>query len=80
MAALEAAGHAAFAYDVAPPAAGLLSVAPALASRFRPGQIGDLARLFDVCRTEKIDAIVHAAGMSGSSRRWRSRSPPIRPT
>ena len=38
---------------------------PALASRFRPGQIGDIARLFDVCRAEKIDAIVHAAGMVG---------------
>ena len=65
MAALEAAGHAAFAYDVAPPTPDLLSVAPALASRFRAGQIGDLARLFDVCRAEKIDAMVHAAGLVG---------------
>jgi nucleoside-diphosphate-sugar epimerase len=65
MAALEAAGHAALAYDVAPPSPEMLSVAPSLASRFRPGQIGDLARLLEVCRTEKIDAIVHAAGMVG---------------
>jgi len=65
MAALEAAGHTAFAYDVAPPTGDLLSVAPALSARFRSGQIGDLARLFEVCRTEKIDAMVHAAGLVG---------------
>jgi nucleoside-diphosphate-sugar epimerase len=65
VAALEAAGHTAFAYDVAPPTPDLLSVAPSLASRFRPGQIGDLARLFEVCRAEKIDAMVHAAGLVG---------------
>jgi nucleoside-diphosphate-sugar epimerase len=65
MAALEAAGHAAFAYDVAPPSAEMLAVSPALTQCFRAGQIGDLARLFDVCRAEKIEAIVHAAGMIG---------------
>jgi nucleoside-diphosphate-sugar epimerase len=65
VAALEAAGHAAFAYDIAPPSPDLLSVAPSLATRFCPGQIGDLARMFDVCRAEKIDAMVHAAGMVG---------------
>src|SRR4051812_7024806 len=52
VAALESAGHAAFAYDVAPPTQEMLAVSPALARRFRPGQIGDLARLFDVCRAE----------------------------
>ncbi len=65
VAALEAAGHTAFAYDIAPPPPDLLSVAPALAARFRAGQIGDLARLFEVCRAEKIDAMVHAAGLVG---------------
>src|SRR5882762_7164002 len=65
MAALEAAGHAAFAYDAAPPSAEMLAVSPALAQRFRAGQIGDLARLFEVCRSENIEAIVHAAGMVG---------------
>ena len=65
VAALEAGGHAALAYDIAPPGAEMLSVAPALARNFRAGQIGDLARLFDVCRAEKIDAIVHAAGLVG---------------
>jgi nucleoside-diphosphate-sugar epimerase len=65
MAALEAAGHSPIAYDVAPPAPEMLAVAPSLASRFRAGQTTDLARLFDVCRAEKIDAIVHAAGIVG---------------
>src|SRR5262245_3748251 len=65
MAALEAAGHAPLAYDAAPPSPEMLFVAPALASRFRPGQIGDIARLFEVCRGEKVEAIVHAAGMVG---------------
>jgi nucleoside-diphosphate-sugar epimerase len=65
MAALEAAGHAGFAYDVAPPSPEMLAISPSLASRFRPGQIGDIARLFDVCRSDKIEAIIHAAGMVG---------------
>jgi nucleoside-diphosphate-sugar epimerase len=65
MAALDAAGHSPIAYDIAPPSPELLHVAPSLASRFRAGQIGDLARLFDICGTEKIDAIVHAAGLVG---------------
>ena len=65
IAALEAGGHSPIAYDVAPPSSELLSVAPSLSSRFRAGQIGDLARLFEVCRAETIDAIVHAAGLVG---------------
>ena len=65
IAALEAAGHAPLAYDIAPPSSEMLFVAPTLASRFRPGQIGDIARLFEVCRGAKIEAIVHAAGMVG---------------
>jgi UDP-glucose 4-epimerase len=65
MAALEAAGHSPIAYDVAPPSPEMLAVAPALASRFRAGQTTDIARLFDVCRADKIDAIVHAAGIVG---------------
>jgi UDP-glucose 4-epimerase len=65
MAALEAAGHAAFAYDIAPPSPEMLSVAPALATRFRAGQTTDIARLFEVCRADKIEAIVHAAGVVG---------------
>lgn len=65
MAALEAAGHSALAYDVAPPTPDLLAVSPSLASRMRLGQIGDIARLFDVCRAARIEAIVHAAGIVG---------------
>jgi UDP-glucose 4-epimerase len=65
MAALEAAGHSPIAYDIAPPAPEMLAVAPSLASRFRAGQTTDIARLFDVCRAEKIDSIVHAAGIVG---------------
>jgi UDP-glucose 4-epimerase len=65
MTALEAAGHAPIAYDIAPPAPEMLAVAPSLVPRFRAGQTTDIARLFDVCRAEKIDAIVHAAGIVG---------------
>jgi len=65
MAALGKRGHEAFAYDIAPPGAETLAVSPDIAARFRPGQIGDIARLFDVCRNEKIEAIVHTAGIVG---------------
>ncbi|MGB9115478.1 NAD-dependent epimerase/dehydratase family protein [Bradyrhizobium sp.] len=65
MAALGEQGHEAFAYDIAPPGAETLAVSPDVAARFRAGQIDDIARLFDVCRTEKIDAIVHTAGIVG---------------
>jgi nucleoside-diphosphate-sugar epimerase len=65
MAALGAAGHEAFAYDLAPPPAEMLSVAPALATRLRMGGVGDSERLFEVCRAERIEAIVHTAGRVG---------------
>jgi nucleoside-diphosphate-sugar epimerase len=65
MAALQARGHEAFAYDIAPPSAETLAVAPAVAARIRAGQISDTARLFDVCRHEKIEAVVHTAGIVG---------------
>ena len=65
MAALLRRGHEAFAYDIAPPSADTLAVAPDIASRFRPGQINDIARLFAVCRSDKIEAIIHSAGMVG---------------
>jgi nucleoside-diphosphate-sugar epimerase len=55
IAALERAGHAAFAYDIAPDAG----------PRYRAGQVTDQARLFDVCRADGIEAIVHSAGMVG---------------
>jgi nucleoside-diphosphate-sugar epimerase len=65
MAALANSGHQAFAYDIVPPGPDTLAVSPDIAKRFRSGQINDIARLFDVCRTEKIEAIVHSAGMVG---------------
>src|ERR1700684_1443560 len=58
-------GHGAFAYDIAPPSADTLAVCRDIAGRFRSGQINDIARLFAVCRAEKIDAIIHSAGMVG---------------
>jgi len=65
VAALLRQGHQAFAYDIAPPGADTLAVAPGIAARFRSGQINDIARLFAVCRDDKIEAIVHSAGMVG---------------
>jgi nucleoside-diphosphate-sugar epimerase len=65
MAALQRRGHEAFAYDISPPAGDTLAVSPGIAARFRAGQINDIARLFAVCRSEKIDAIVHSAAMVG---------------
>src|ERR1700744_6034166 len=65
MAALLRQGHEAFAYDIAPPSADTLAVSPDIAKRFRSGQINDIARLFAVCRAEKIDAIIHSAARVG---------------
>ncbi len=65
MTALLRQGHEAFAYDIAPPSADTLAVSPDIASRFRAGQINDIARLFAVCRSDKIEAIIHSAGMVG---------------
>ena len=65
MAALQQKGHEAFAYDIAPPSVDTLAVSPDIASRFRSGQINDIARLFEVCRSDSIEAIIHSAGMVG---------------
>jgi nucleoside-diphosphate-sugar epimerase len=65
MASLLREGHEPFAYDIAPPGAEALAVAPEIAMRFRAGQINDIARLFAICRSEKIEAIIHSAGMVG---------------
>lgn len=65
MASLLREGHEAFVYDIAPPGAEALAVAPEIAMRFRAGQINDIARLFAICRSEKIEAIIHSAGMVG---------------
>jgi nucleoside-diphosphate-sugar epimerase len=65
MAALQRQGHEAFAFDIAPPGPDTVAVMPDIAKRFRSGQINDIARLFAVCRSDKIDAIIHSAGMVG---------------
>jgi nucleoside-diphosphate-sugar epimerase len=65
MAALLRQGHEAVAYDVAPPSADTLAVSQEIAARFRAGQINDITRLFAVCRDEKIEAVIHSAGMVG---------------
>ena len=65
MAALQAAGHDAQAYDLAAPGPEMLSVAPALATRLHLGSIDDIGRLRALCRAERIDAIVHAAARVG---------------
>jgi UDP-glucose 4-epimerase len=65
MAALGKHGHEAFAYDIARPGMETLVVSPDVSTRFRAGQINDVARLLDVCRSERIEAIVHTAGMVG---------------
>lgn len=67
-AALAAAGHGVVSYDMAAPgpealatlaSVGVGDVVQAM------GQTTDLARLMDVCRTERIEAIVHSAGIVG---------------
>ena len=65
MAALAAAGERAQGVDVAAPAAAALAVAPVLADHCSLGQVTDAARLFDLCRTHRVDSLVHAAGLVG---------------
>ena len=65
MSALAAAGHHTVAYDIAPPSKEMLAVAPSLASSCRSGSIDDIERLLEVCRAERIEAIVHTAGLVG---------------
>lgn len=65
MSALAAAGHNAIAYDIASPSDEILAVAPSLASSCRSGSIDDISRLVEVCRAERIEAIVHTAGRVG---------------
>ena len=65
MAALETAGHEAYAYDVSPPSDEMQSVAPALRERLRQGSITDLDRLLEVCDAHRIEALVHGAARLG---------------
>ena len=65
MAALAAAGRDAHGLDAVKPGAEALAVAPGLSERCSFGLVTDAARVFDVCRTYGVDAVVHAAGMVG---------------
>ncbi|WP_321794960.1 NAD(P)-dependent oxidoreductase [Caballeronia sp. J97] len=63
--ALQAAGHVVYTYDIASPPKELLHISPFLESNLRRGAIGDIDRLLTVCRSDKIDAVVHAAARVG---------------
>lgn len=65
MAVLAVEGHEGFAYDLEGPGPELLGVAPALSTRLRRGNIEDLDRLMEVCRSDRIEVIVHAAARLG---------------
>ena len=65
MAALACTGQPAHGMDVATPSAAALAVAPGLAEHCSRGQVTDAARVFDLCRTHRVDSIVHAAGLVG---------------
>ncbi len=65
MNALLAAGHNAVAYDMAPPGPEALAITAERRGRYEIGQTSDQARLFDVCRSNAIDVIVHTASIVG---------------
>lgn len=70
VAALVAAGHGVVSYDMAAPGQEALAVLAGAGLgggqvAHASGQTTDLARLMDVCRAERIDAIVHSAGIVG---------------
>jgi nucleoside-diphosphate-sugar epimerase len=65
MAALRDAGHECYAYDVATPSPEMQSAVPWLTERLRLGSIGDLEGLLEICRADRIEAIVHAAARVG---------------
>jgi len=65
MAALAASGLAAHGYDLVPPGQDALAAAPGMQDRCSLGGVTDPARLFDVIRAQRADAVVHAAGLVG---------------
>lgn len=65
VAALEGAGRRVIGLDVARPGEEALVVAPSLGRDLRLGQVTDVARLFDICRHEPVEAVVHMAGLVG---------------
>ncbi len=63
--ALQEAGHRVFVYDRAQPAPDMVFLAPRLAQDLRIGAIDELQRMADVCRSDRIDAIIHMAALVG---------------
>lgn len=65
VAALEGSGYRVIGFDVARPSKEGLVIAPSLQHDLRLGHVTDVARLFDICRHEHIEAVVHMAGLVG---------------
>lgn len=67
VAALAEAGHHPVIYDVVEPTGEIASILSPLSQRWKYslGHIGDTARLFDVCKSERIELIVHNAALVG---------------
>jgi UDP-glucose 4-epimerase len=65
MNALIDAGHTPFSYDIAAPGPEAAAIITNPWAQYRIGQVSDQARLFDVCVSEKIEVIVHTAGIVG---------------
>lgn len=64
---LAAAGHKPVIFDVAAPRAEAAAVLSEIRTPWKHviGHTGDVARIFDVCGAEKIDAIIHTAALVG---------------
>jgi nucleoside-diphosphate-sugar epimerase len=65
MNALIDARHTPFSYDIAAPGPEAAAITTNPRAQYRIGQISDQARLFDVCVSDKIEVIVHTAGIVG---------------
>ncbi len=65
VAALEGSGRQVIGVDVAHAGEEALVVAPSLQRDLRLGQVTDTARLFDICRHQPVEAVVHMAGLVG---------------
>ena len=65
MAALEQSGQVAHGLDQSQPGPDAATVAPGLAERLSLGLVTDAARVFEVVRTQRVNCVVHAAGLVG---------------
>ncbi|GAC1478073.1 MAG: GDP-mannose 4,6-dehydratase [Acetobacteraceae bacterium] len=62
---MAALGTEAHGFDIAPPSAEALAIAPGLGDQCSQGQVTDPARLFDVVRRKPVETVVHTAGLVG---------------